>query len=169
MKHIFPIYDHQRVGKSTKFLSAIYKQNLHNEENWPVINDFVKLLTTCVQILIADYVFAVLSAFSGPAIIYFLDGERELIIPTCFPGTSLASMADYALNITYQAFVCIACGCIYLYFDMLILVLVLHVSLLTDILRKKMRRVMAAEKQLTHLEITMSFRNFINMQNELYE
>lgn len=169
MKHLFPIYDRKRIGKPIEFLSAIYKQNQHDAENQAVLHRFVNYLTFGSKALIGAYIFAVLAAFSGPAIIYLLDGGREMMIPTCIPGTSADSVGGYSVNIVDQTLVCLASGFIFLYFDLLILIMVMHVSLLTDILRQKVRMVSSREQRLSHQQITANFRNIIGMQKELYE
>lgn len=170
MKFSFPIYDRKRIGKPIKFLSLLYEQNEHDDENLAIIANFMKLLTFCSKWLIGAYVYAVLAAFSGPAILYLMDGGREMMIPTSIPGTSVNSSSDYALNIIDQAFICIASGCIYLYFDLLILILVLHVGLMTDILIQKIRMITAAAtNHHSPVEIRKNFRNIVNVHNELYE
>lgn len=170
MKSVFPLIARQRIVKSIRFLTQIYETIENNIENSFSSSRFAKILKVCAELIMLNYGCCILACITCPIIIYLLSGAHELMIPIYMPGMSLDSIEHYALNMIPQPFLSIYSGIIYAYFDLLFVIQMLHVILMTDILRQKVRAISemaAASRQISHYEISLNLRNVINLHIEM--
>lgn len=170
MKSVFPLIARPRIVKSVRFLIQIYEQNKSPIENYLSFHRFEKINKICAQLILLDYGWCFIVIITSPLMIYMLSGSRETILPIYFPGMSLDSIQHYIINMIPQSFLCALSAVIYAYFDLLFVVQLLHVILMTDILRQKARAISqmaAASRQTSHVEISLNLRNVINLHNEM--
>lgn len=129
----------------------------------------MKLLRLCIKLMIICYSILATGVVLIPPISYYLDPTKlEPIIPVCLPWTSLDTTSEYILNLIYQG-LCIIYGLIaYVFFDIIFLFKILHVSLLTNILRKKIGSIteMLTEKA-PDIELKINIRNIIQLHKEV--
>lgn len=159
----------KNAKKSLAFLENVYKANLNSDENWSIFHRFIGLLNFCSKYLIFHYVFW--GSFCGfvPFIKYLHTGRKDLFYPFHLPETSRYSWTGYTINMAIQPIMAFQSVFYYLFHDMLFLILILHVILLVNILRNKIRaiEVIALQKQSSHLEITANFRNILLLHKEI--
>lgn len=169
MKSLFPHLARENVIKSIDFLSEIYVQNLRTIENVDVFDKFIRILQKCVKIVIFNYSSCVISFYLSPLIIYYATGSIDPIMPLFLPGTSPDTHLGYGISTCYHLFAIFYAGCVYIFYDVLFAVQVLHVILMTNLFRHKIRGInrMASIKQPSRLEIVLNFRNAMMLHNEI--
>lgn len=122
-----------------------------------------------IRVLMVSYAIGVTITFIWPISLYIVSGTRQLIVPIYFPSMSLESNVDYAVNLLYQIFVAPYGAVIYLHFDLLFVILLMHVNLMNDILCEKVRalnRIIATMRS-SRMDISLKLRNLVFLQNEL--
>lgn len=166
----FPLIVRTQILTSLKFLSKIYEQNRQTIANRIVLSRFGRILYFCAKLLLIDYIVVGILAILSPALLYYFANIKEYIAPVWLPGLPLNYCHEYPINMLFQALI-VYCGCIYyLYFDILFVVQVLHVILLVEIMRQKVREIstMAINRQrFNAIDIKFNVRNIILMHNEL--
>lgn len=168
-KAIFPFVARQKIGTSINFLKQIYEANSNTLENQDAINWFIKILQTCSKIIISNYSICVISFYASPAIIYLVTGSADTIMPIFLPGTSPNTVWGCTLSTIYHIYAIFCAGGVYIFFDVLFAVQVLHIILLSKILRNKIRAIdaMVDVEHPSHYEIMVNFRNVLVLHNEL--
>lgn len=169
MKATFPHMTKGNINQTINFLKQIYNSNLKTPENQAIFTEFSKILRFCARLIIFNYSFCVASFYLSPMIIYFVTGSAEPIMPLFLPGTSPESVTDYCINTVYHIFAIFCAGAVYIFFDVLFAVQVLHVILMTNILRNKIRAIndMVSAKNQSRFEIIVNFRNIMIIHNEI--
>lgn len=178
MKCIFLLVARKQLIESITIISRVYESNQDNQRIWPVFDAFIKKLSLCVKALLGFYALAFVSIVHAPILIFLViyevcdDVERRLAVSLMIPGTSLNVDAHYELNLIFQAFFAQLNGLIYMHFDGIFVVVLLHVILVADIVCDKIRateQLLVAELPSRPTEITASLRDVIRLQNELRE
>lgn len=157
------------INQTIDFLKQIYETNLKTLENQRVLVNFTKILRTCVKLIIFNYTFCVSSFYLSPVIIYSVTGSADPIMPLFLPGTSPDSMVGFTISTIYHLFAIFCAGAVYIFFDVLFAVQVLHVILMSNILRNKICAIneMVTAKNPSHPEIIVNFRNVLIIHNEI--
>lgn len=87
------------------------------------------------------------------------------------PGTSLDVNANYELHLIFHLFAGQFCGGVFMYFDVVFTVQLLHAILMANIVCDKIRvtEEMFVEDSRSHDELSKNLRSVIELQNELRE
>lgn len=140
-KAIFPLLAHRQIVDVVRFLRSFYQRNESSIQNKATINGFGDILTKAAQMVIINYVFCTMMCFVSPICVYLWSGSRVDILPIVVPGTTFVAPLEYAFNLVVQSFFVFVACTNFLHYDLLFLVPVLHIKLLTDILRQKLRTI----------------------------
>lgn len=138
-------------------------------ENNETIDSFIKILQTCSKVIISNYSICVVSFYASPGIIYLITGSVDTIMPNFLPGTSPDTVWGCTLSTIYHIYAIFCAGSVYIFFDVLFAVQVLHVILLSKILRNKIRAIddMVDVEHPSHYTIMVNFRNVLVLHNEM--
>lgn len=168
IRAVFPLLARSKIVKSIRLLIRVYEQNEHHIENRLCFIRFARILKISSQLLIINYIGGVLLCVCNPAILYYLNGTREVITAVLLPGTAIETNLQYGLNLAYQFYIIVSAGFIFTYFDLLFIVQLLHVMLMTNILRHKIVAIskMAATNE-SQMDVSLNLRNIINLHIEL--
>lgn len=155
------------------FLTRIYEQHQHDERKWPIFDAMLSTLSICLKAVLVLFIFAFLGAIYVPLIrsiiIYVAYDERHIILPQLIPGTSLDIDNQYELNIICQIVVGHLCGAAYMYFDLLFVLLFVHVILMANIVCDEIRTTehLLRTDILSNVELRTNMRSVIELQNDL--
>lgn len=170
VKTLFPFIARQSINESIDRLKRIYQPNLQTTENLAIFDRFTRILRTCAKLIASNYMMCVVSFYASPAIIYFVTGSADPIMPLFLPGTSPDSVRGYIISTIYHIYAIFCAGCVYIFFDVAFAVQILHVILMTDLLMNKVRAIndMAADgKRNCSLQVLINFRNVLMLHNEM--
>lgn len=169
MKCTFPLIVQYKIVDALAFLDIIYERNRFGQENQKILNEYTKLLTTFLKIMFLDYAVSNGSALIATILLNILSSEYVYVLPVYLPGLPIDSADGFELNSIWQLISCVYAATAYTYFDALHALLVLHVHLMTNILRNKVRIIseMAAEVRPSQKEIFERIKNVIFLHNEL--
>lgn len=170
VKALFPLIARTSINDSIALLKQIYIPNLTTSENGQIFNGFAKTLRACAKLIASNYTICVVSFYASPAIIYLVTGSVDPIMPIFLPGTSPDSHWGYAISTVYHVFAIFSAGCVYIFFDVIFAVQILHVILMSNILTNKIRAIngMAAEASNScRLSMLLNFRNVLAIHNEM--
>lgn len=171
-KSVFPIFFRRSLQKSIIFLADVYEANLKTNEHRCIFDRFIKHTKRFVKWVWFCGVFIFASYVISPALLYLFDNTHlEPMIPWVLPGTSSSSddMTDYLINTAYNVYA-IFCGVgVYGLYALIFAFLLLHVSLLTDIIRHKLKAIdqIAAAERPSIYEIKINLRNIVLIHNEV--
>lgn len=169
MRTIFALAARSQIITAVAVITNIHKQNSKTYEPHSAYVRIMHRLTILINLLMAIYMLGVIGIYVCPLILYKLYGTRQLILPMYFPWMSLESDIDYWINIMYQAWMLPCGGAFYAYFDILFVILTMHVNLMNDILCEKVRALndIITAKKPSQIGITLNLRNLILLQEEL--
>lgn len=156
--------------KSIQFLRNVYKRNIGTMDNGSVIDDFVKLLRFLIKCLLLECGFCAMSYASSPLLIYICTGELEPIFPWYLPGTKPNSTVDYIQNLPYQSFANYSAAGIFTFFDAMFTFQMVHVTLLSNILRSKIwtiNQMVTDKNPSSTMNVRINLRNLILLQKEM--
>lgn len=173
VKGIFLLLARDKLIKSMGFLSRFYEQHQHNQRTWPIFDAFVMNLRIYLNAVVVLYALLYIGCICAPLvnslIMYTVYDARIFLLPIVVPGTSLDE--QFVPNLLYQFFICNMSVAIYMYFDAIFMLQLVHVILMANIVRQRIRvteRVLMAERELTS-DLRTSLRSVIELQNELRE
>lgn len=166
-RSIFPLLAHARINKSISFITKVYKENVDVVENSQVFSTFVTIYITAINILIIICATVYFSHVLLPLAVYPFTDTWQPIIPIYL--TTSRSTVCVILNYCIQFIEFFFGSASYVFFDLLLAFLILHVILLTRILRKKINdiKLMALAKNPSYFDIKMNLRNVIMLHSEL--
>lgn len=153
------------------FLVKVYEQNRNSVENRPIFDKFIKILKMCVQFICVEFWLCTIACCAYPAATYYFSHGTVLvqIQPWFLPTTNANSYLSYSLNIFYEFVAVCYAAASYSFFDSLLALQILHVILLTNILRHKIQMLnkMVETKEWSHSEIGVNLRNTILLYEEM--
>lgn len=170
---IFPLLARTNINKSLKYLAKIYEQNQNSAENLSIFSKFTQILTFLAKLIIMDYAVCVSAFVLSPALTYLFIDSVELILPWYVPGTSRESTIELVVNLFLQGAAMSYAGISYAFYNVLFVVQILHVILMTNILRAKLRAISqlaeanAAKEIAAHTGALINLRNVILLYTEL--
>lgn len=130
----------------------------------------MRILKIWAKIMIIQYIGCSTIFITSPLVVYILTGKTyEPILAWYLPGTEIARIPDYLINLLLQAMTAALDGLTYAYFDLLFIIQILHMILLTTILQHKMDEIntMILAKSNETPMINLHFRNIIMLHNEM--
>lgn len=167
---IFPLFAWHRINKNINYLCNLYERKYKAPENLAIFDSFLKQLTLCLRILGTNYSICAISFIISPVIDYILNGWTVLepIVPYFWPGMSLDNTVHFGINFVQQAISMCYTGLIYIFYNLVFVFQVLHVILMTNMLKANIRIVskLAHEPKPSFLKISMYLRTIINEHND---
>lgn len=169
VKSSFPLFAFSHIKANIEFVENIYKSNLTVEENRSIFKGLVKILKLIVKIFFTSYSITWALVLLSPLVIFLLTrGVYEPIFPFVLPGISLGTLSGIFLTYIYQ--VCCAGSIVlaFAFYDSLFITQILHVKLMADILRNKIRAISEmATMETPHLDMSINFRNVLLLHDEI--
>lgn len=166
---VFPLFARENIIANFNYLKTVYEKKYKIVENWPIFLNFIKLLKTCLKIMLMNYLICSISFMLSPLILYSIgDSIIEPIFPYYLPGLTSGSQFGFALNYLVQIMsLAYSCG-MFVFYNVLFIVQVMHVILLTNIQKTKIRRVsqMAVERRPSYMKTSMFIRQIIVAHTE---
>lgn len=175
IKCMFLLLARSKLIESMEFLSRVYEQNQNIKQNWPIFDAFEKLLNKCFDTVMLFYLIAFVGGLYGPFIVsmamYFVYDDRYLVMPLVIPGTSLEIDDHYELNMILQLLIGQFCSLIYVYFDAISVLQMMHVILMANIVCHRIRatEIILLAKQPSHADVKINLRSVIQLQTEFCE
>lgn len=150
----------------------MYEQNLVSQNNWKIFDRFVIILGVFLKLIIFECTVVCLSFIISPIILYALDNSKlELNVPFPFflPGTSPDSFYDFELNVIYQSLGTLIISIFYAFFEMIFVIQILHVILLTNLLKSKIKTLnnINGESEACRVKVNKDLVKIILLHNEL--
>lgn len=163
----------KKIIQSIEFLKNIYIKSQRSGDIDGVFASFQNTLRQCVTIIIVGYSWSCIIIASTPLILYSFDNSIvQPMVPVCLPGTSIYRSAyDYALNCLFSFLILLYGHIVQIHFDALLIIQVLHVILLSNILRQKVNCINGytldgQDKMAAHFEMKINVRNIVLCHNE---
>lgn len=130
---------------------------------------FISKLKLCVKFVFYNFSVCLLGYFMSPGLIYLLKGSVDFILPAFIPGIDPFSNWGYPITTIYHIYIGFLSVGVYLFSDGLFTVQVLHVSLLSDILRNEIRKIdkLVASSNASATWTRIHFRNLLMLHNEM--
>lgn len=166
---VFPLFARKTINVNLNYLKTVYETKYKMIENWPMFINFVNFLTRCVKILVLNYAVSTIAFILSPIIVRVLSySTLEPILPYYFPGLSAGSPLGFAFNYLQQVYVMLYAFGAFTLYNVLFLVQILHVILLTNIQKAKIRRIskLAAAPKPSYMRTSMHLRSIIIAHNE---
>lgn len=160
-KILFQLVMRRQVIDNIKFLSNVYEENVGSSENWPIFDRFIKILSICIKLLIGEYLVCSTLCILFPGVYYLATNLKMLIAPIFLPAMSIDSPDHFAFNIIDQVFRVYLAAFILILFDTIFTLQMLHVILLTNILRHKIRAI----NEISVVRVPSSLEIMINLKN----
>lgn len=168
-KSFYTLYYRSDIKASIHSLETIYLQSAANEGNIMILTKFVRLLKRSISFIFTNFILCQTAFITAPGLIYLLTGSVLLILPSPIPGVDHTTTFGYILNMLYHAcMVSLAAG-LYIYSDGLLTVQVLHVILMSNILRKRIQdvSVMSSPESPHRSAVHIHFRNILILHNDM--
>lgn len=126
-------------------------------------------LRPCIKLVFFNYSACIASFLLFPALIYIFTGSLVEIVPLNVPGTRMYSSTGYALNSFYHLFVLMSALGEYIYFDASFTFQMLHVFLLSNIIKNKIQEInrLVSVRKSSPALIKLEFRNLFLIHNEM--
>lgn len=174
VKCVFLLLERGKLIKVVEFLSRIYEQH-ETRENGPAFHAFNKTQSKCLKTVFVFYVITFIGTMYVPLAIsvttYVLYDDRQLPIPIYIPGLLLEHANYYKLNLIVQLVLGERIVAVYMYFDVVFVLQLIHVILMADIVCNGIRTMEMAllGSQPSQVDVSTRLRGVIQMQNELRE
>lgn len=168
VRGVFLLLARGKLLKLMDFLSRIYDEHQHHKQSWSIFDAFIKNLNIYLNTVFVLYTFTYIGCLCAPfvyaVVMYVVYDERTLfVMPIVIPGTTFDD--HYVANLMFQVFACNVSVGIYMYFDAVFVLQLVHVILMANIVRQRIR----VTEQMLMAEREASFRSIIHWQNELRE
>lgn len=170
MKAVFHlIHPQQNLLNSIDFLDRVYGQNVKSTANKVTFDDLLGKLKLIIKLIFTAYITICFLFLLSPAIIYIVTGVFYPMLPLFIPGTGPDSFSGIALSSIYHCCAIINSVITYYFFDAIFAFQILHVALLSNIIRNKVQEVnrLVSVPNSSSLEIKIKFRNLLLIHNEM--
>lgn len=134
-----------------------------------ILNKFTKFLSIFLRILLIDYACSAAILLTTVIVVNMFSSEYFYVAPIYLPGVPIDTASGFVLHMIQHCSSMVHGFTTYAFFDGLNVLLVLHVLLMTNILREKVRIIseMAAEKQPSQQQLFESIKELIFLEREL--
>lgn len=151
------------------FLDHVYSRNAKSAFNRETIENFMSKLRPCIKLVFFNYSACIASFLIFPVLIYMFTGTLVEMLPLIVPGFNLDSPGGFALNSVYHLFLLASALGVYIYFDASFTFQMLHVFLLSDIIRNKIEEInrLVSIRKSDAMLIKIEFRNLFLIHNEM--
>lgn len=168
---IFPITVHRQIIDALEFLDQIYAQMpVHSIEQQSIFDKFTKTLRLPLIVLYTIYGTSLIMVIGGLILWNIFDVEYHYMAPMYLPGVPSDTADGFELNSMWHFSLIFYVGCVYGLFDGLNIVLVMHVLLLTNLVRHEFRQINVVADEACHLsdaELLRRFKNAVEQQIQL--
>lgn len=168
-KYMFLLTARRKIINLFDLLDNVYRQNWNGHKNQEILNRFTKMLMRFLRFVFINCAASLAGAIFFTIIWNRYSTEYRCFMPAHLPGVPIGTADGFAVNAIWQLGVFAYAGSTYAFFDGLNALLMLHVILLTNILRSKFQTIneLAADQRSSQAEIRERIKNVIVLQNEL--
>lgn len=168
-KSFMLIYMSKKYVKAIKFLESIYMANERTDANAVIIEKFVNKLEFVTKMLFYQIVITVICTIFLPLALYPLTGQWNMVLPMAIDGLDYRTATGFAWTWAIHVPIIIIAGNYFVCYDILFLILVVHVHFMTAIMSNKIQYLnqMTMEKMSARHNIQMNFRNILMLHQEI--
>lgn len=168
---MFTLIAHRKIVDALQFLDQIYAQMpQHDIEQRMIFDKFIKTLRKPLVIMFIIYATIHTIAFVGLMLWNVFSVEYRYVAPIYLPGLPVDTTDGFELNMIWHFCVSLYAAITYSLFDGLNVVLLLHVLLLTNLLRHEFRgidHVASTARHMSDVEVLRGFKNAVEQQIQL--
>lgn len=170
MKSKFLLYHRNKLVAVVKHLEQIYMQNESTNERHMHTMKFYSIFTLRItQLIFVVYFLSVISFLVAPFIIYLVFNVVELIVPIYIPYVNVEESVGFIVTSCFHIYFLLIAGIGFALCDTVLANLIFQVLMCSALIGNDLDALneMLLEKQYKEIELTIRFRNLLQMHKEL--